>query len=40
MGNMTIKQKTKDLVIGPTMDQDKAIAYEIEKDDTFKPPNP
>jgi len=40
MGNLTIKQKTKDLIIGPTMDQDKAICYEIEKDDTFKPANP
>jgi protein transport protein SEC24 len=40
MGNLTIKHKTKDLIIGPTMDQDKVYVYEIEKDELWKSSNP
>jgi len=40
LGNLTIKQKTKDLIIGPTMDQDKVYLYEVEKDEHFKPGSP
>jgi len=32
-GNIQIKAKTADLVLCPTIDQDKVIVYEIEKND-------
>jgi protein transport protein SEC24 len=33
-GNVLIKAKTTDLILCPTIDQDRVIAYEIEKQDT------
>jgi len=32
-GNIQIKAKTADLILCPTLDQDKVYAYEIEKND-------
>jgi len=32
-GNIQIKAKTADLVLCPSIDQDKVIVYEIEKND-------
>mmetsp|Transcript_10173 Transcript_10173/g.10149 ORF Transcript_10173/g.10149 Transcript_10173/m.10149 type:complete len:87 (-) Transcript_10173:66-326(-) len=32
-GNIQIKSKTADLILTPTLDQDKVFVYEIEKND-------